>query len=147
MFVQKEVEEELVRVGRAFLDSMAEGNYDTVWDRLITAKAAKLLSTALLPVNAYKEDGLDEVLKLIADADIEMSNHFTSTWPGSIFRTHRMCAFPKQWGRVTLTDMELTLHRNGRSTGTTLTPGPSYMEALAEHFRLFLDTKFEDFIL
>ncbi len=81
------------------------------------------------------------------DADIEMSNHFTSTWPGSLFRIQKMCVLPKTWGRITLTDMELTFHRDGRSTGRTLTPGPSYMDALAEHFGLILDTKFEDFIL
>lgn len=81
------------------------------------------------------------------DADIEMSNHFTSTWPGSIFRARKMCAFPKPRGRITLTDLELNIYRDGRSTGRILSPGPPYMEALAEHFGLILETKYEDFIL
>ncbi len=81
------------------------------------------------------------------DADIEMSNHFTSTWPGSYFRAQRMCAIHKTWGRITLTDMELTFHRDGRSTSRTLSPGPPYMEALTEHFGLLLETEYKDFVL
>jgi hypothetical protein len=58
-----------------------------------------------------------------------------------------MCVLPKTWGRITLADMKLTIHRDGRSTGKTMDPGPSYMDALAEHFGFALNTKFEDFIL
>lgn len=83
----------------------------------------------------------------LLDADIEMSNHFTSTWPDSIFRTHKMCAFPKPWGRVTLTDMELTINRDGRIIRRTLPAGPIYMDALVEHFGLALDAEYEEFIL
>jgi N-hydroxyarylamine O-acetyltransferase len=85
--------------------------------------------------------------QLTLDDDIEMSNHFTSTWPGSFFRAQRVCAIPKTWGRITLTDMELTFHRDGRSTSRTLTPGPPYMEALAEHFGLVLEAEYKDFVL
>jgi N-hydroxyarylamine O-acetyltransferase len=85
--------------------------------------------------------------QLTLDADIEMSNHFTSTWPGSYFRVQRICAIPKTWGRITLADMELTFHRDGRSTSKSLPPGPPYMEALAEHFGLDLKAEYEDFIL
>jgi N-hydroxyarylamine O-acetyltransferase len=85
--------------------------------------------------------------RLTIDADIEMSNHFTSTWPGSYFRAQRMCAIHKTWGRITLTDMELTFHRDGRSTSRTLSPGTPYMEALTEHFGLLLETEYKDFIL
>jgi N-hydroxyarylamine O-acetyltransferase len=85
--------------------------------------------------------------QLTLDADIEMSNHFTSTWPGSYFRAQRMCAISKTWGRITLVDKELTFHRDGRSTGRTLPPGPPYMEALAEHFGLDLEAEYEDFAL
>ncbi len=81
------------------------------------------------------------------DADIEMSNHFTSTWPGSLFRAYRMCAFPKPWGKITLADMELTFQRDGRKTSKILPPGSPYMQALAENFGLILDAKYEDFIL
>jgi hypothetical protein len=58
-----------------------------------------------------------------------------------------MCALAKPWGRITLNDMELNFHRDGRSTGAMLPAGPPYMKALAEHFGLILDTNFEDFIL
>jgi N-hydroxyarylamine O-acetyltransferase len=85
--------------------------------------------------------------QLTLDADIEMSNHFTSTYPGSFFRAQRMCVIPKTWGRITLNDMELVFHREGRSTGRILPPGPPYMEALAEHFGLVFETEYEDFVL
>jgi N-hydroxyarylamine O-acetyltransferase len=81
------------------------------------------------------------------DVDLEMSNHFTSTWPSSIFRIHRMCALSKSWGRITLTDMELSIYRDGLITGKTLLPGSEYMEALAEHFGLHVDADYRDFII
>ena len=84
--------------------------------------------------------------QLTLDVDIEMSNHFTSTWPGSYFRAQKMCVMPKTWGRITLADMELTFHRDGLSSSRTLPPGPSYMEALAEHFGLVLEAQYEDFV-
>jgi N-hydroxyarylamine O-acetyltransferase len=76
--------------------------------------------------------------------DIEMANHFTSTWPASMFRLHRLCSLRKQWGRITLSDMELTIYRNGQSSSQTLPPGPQYMAAVAEHFGIQLDSKYED---
>ena len=85
--------------------------------------------------------------QLTLDADIEMSNHFTSTWSGSFFRAQRMCVIPKTWGRITLNGMELAFHRDGRSTNRTLPPGPPYMEALTEHFGLVLEIEYEDFVL
>jgi N-hydroxyarylamine O-acetyltransferase len=85
--------------------------------------------------------------QLTLDADIEMSNHFTSTWPDSNFRAHRMCVLPKTWGRITLADMELTFHRDGRSASRILPPGPLYLEALAEHFGLVLEAEYKDFVL
>jgi N-hydroxyarylamine O-acetyltransferase len=77
-------------------------------------------------------------------ADIEMANHFTATWPESIFRLHRMCSLRKPWGRVTLSDMELTVHRDGQSTASLLPPGPQYMASIAEHFGIQLDASYED---
>ncbi|MBN2243591.1 MAG: arylamine N-acetyltransferase [Acidobacteria bacterium] len=95
---------------------------------------------AFIDLYAFKD-------QVTLDADIEMSNHFTSTWPNSIFRLRRMCVLAKPWGRITLNDMELNFYRDGRSTGTILPPGLPYMKALAEHFGLILDFKYEDFIL
>ncbi len=78
------------------------------------------------------------------DVDIEMANHFTSTWPASTFRLRRMCSLRKAWGRVTLSDMELTIHRDGESVSRTLRPGPGYIAAMAEHFGIYLDAAYED---
>jgi N-hydroxyarylamine O-acetyltransferase len=83
----------------------------------------------------------------IQDADIEMANHFTATWPGSFFRTHKLCMLPKPWGRITLFDMELTIHRRGQSTHKILSPGPAYMEALIENFGITLDSDYTNFVL
>jgi N-hydroxyarylamine O-acetyltransferase len=83
--------------------------------------------------------------ELTLDADIDMANHFTSTWPVSIFRLHRMCSLPRPWGRVTLDDMELTIYRDGQSTRQILPPGPSYLDAIAQRFRINLNAAYEDF--
>jgi N-hydroxyarylamine O-acetyltransferase len=83
--------------------------------------------------------------ELTLDIDIEMANHFTSTWPHSAFRLHRMCSLPHAWGRVTLSDMEITIHRDGQTVGKTLPAGPPYISALAEHFGIDIDARYEDF--
>jgi N-hydroxyarylamine O-acetyltransferase len=82
-----------------------------------------------------------QVDDLTLDADIEMANHFTSTWPQSIFRLHRMCSLRKPWGRVTLLDTELTFYRDGQSIKNILPEGPPYLAALSEHFGINLDVQ------
>ena len=82
--------------------------------------------------------------ELTLPPDIETGNHYTSTSPASIFRTRRMCCLPHPVGRTTLADMELTMYRDGQSTVHTLPPGPKYMAALAEHFGIEVDAKYED---
>jgi N-hydroxyarylamine O-acetyltransferase len=83
--------------------------------------------------------------ELTLDIDIEMGNHFTSTWPQSVFRLRRMCSLPHPNGRVTLTDMQLSTHRNGEATTINIPGGPKYIEALSEHFGIMLDALYEDF--
>jgi N-hydroxyarylamine O-acetyltransferase len=83
--------------------------------------------------------------ELTIPLDMEMANHYTSTWHGSIFRMQRMCALRQPWGRVTLSDMLLATHRDGHSVSQTLPPGPQYMEAIAECFGIRLNSKYEDF--
>jgi len=78
------------------------------------------------------------------DIDIEMSNHYTSTWPGSIFRLRRMCSLPQKWGRSTLTGMQLSIYRNGAAATRNVPPGPEYMKVLSEHFGIVLDADYED---
>jgi len=92
----------------------------------------------LLDLYAFSEN------ELTLEADIEMGNHFTSTSPYSIFRLHRMCSFAQSWGRVTLNDMELTMHRDGQNISRTLPPGPEYMAALARHFGIEIGARYED---
>ncbi len=84
--------------------------------------------------------------ELTLGIDIEMANHFTSTWPDSTFRLHRICALPKPWGRVTLSDMELAAYRDGKGVGRMLPPGTPYMEAISDNFGINLDAAYEDFI-
>ncbi len=97
----------------------------------------------------HAEDGFFDLYafdqdEVTLDADLEMANHYTSTWPESIFRLQRMCALPAHWGRVTLTDMELTIYRGGEITSRTLSPGSEYMSALTEHFGIDLNMNYED---
>jgi len=80
------------------------------------------------------------------DEDIEMANHFTSTWPSSLFRLHRMCSLHKPWGRITLSDMEITIYRGGISEKTALPTGHQYLEAIEEHFGIRLNAAYEDFV-
>jgi N-hydroxyarylamine O-acetyltransferase len=82
--------------------------------------------------------------ELTLDIDIEASNHYTSTWPGSVFRLYRMCSLPQKWGRTTLTGMQLSIHRDGATVTRNLPPGPEYLKALSEHFGIVLDAKYED---
>jgi N-hydroxyarylamine O-acetyltransferase len=78
------------------------------------------------------------------DNDIEMANHYTATWPQSIFRLQRMAALPTPQGRITLADMELTVYQNGETTSRTLQPGPSYIAAISEYFGIDLDARDEE---
>jgi N-hydroxyarylamine O-acetyltransferase len=78
---------------------------------------------------------------LTLETDIEMANHYTSTWPQSIFRLHRMCSLRKPWGRITLLDTELTVYRDGQSDKRILPEGPAYAAALSEHFDINLDAQ------
>jgi N-hydroxyarylamine O-acetyltransferase len=80
------------------------------------------------------------------DIDIEIANHYTATFPDSIFKRQRMCSLSKPWGRITLADMELTIYRDGQSSRHILPPGPSYMDAVSQHFGINLNANYEDFI-
>lgn len=92
----------------------------------------------LLDLYAFDEN------ELTLDVDIEMGNHFASTSSASIFRLHRMCSLAQPWGRITLNDMQLTIHRDGRSITRALPPGPDYMAALARHFAIDTGARYED---
>jgi N-hydroxyarylamine O-acetyltransferase len=82
--------------------------------------------------------------ELTLDIDIEMGNHFTSTWPQSIFKLRRMCSLPKPWGRITLSDMELTVCSDKQSTSRILPAGSEYMNAISENFGITVDAVYQE---
>jgi arylamine N-acetyltransferase len=49
------------------------------------------------------------------------------------------------WGRVTLSDMVLTIYQNRRSESRTLHTGQEYTNSLVEHFGIDVDAHYEDF--
>ena len=56
------IAEELKQTAKEFLSNMESGEYDAVWHRMITSEAARLLSTALFPIDIYKKGKIDELL-------------------------------------------------------------------------------------
>jgi N-hydroxyarylamine O-acetyltransferase len=75
--------------------------------------------------------------------DIAVANFVSSNLPTAPFVRSRMCALPAPWGRVTLQDLELKIHRDGITRRETLAPGPAYLAALAVHFGIELDAACE----
>lgn len=69
MLVQASIREELIKVAIEYLGKMREGDFDYIWHNMLTLEAAKLLSTALLPANFYKEGRIEEVLTAIPQGD------------------------------------------------------------------------------
>jgi len=96
-------------------------NLDSQYGMVLQKRAGD----AFIDLYAFDED------EVTLDVDIEMANHFTSTWPDSIFRLQRMCALPTSRGRITLTGMELAVHSDGESTSRILPTGPQYIAALS----------------
>lgn len=70
VFAAESIEKELVQVTSDLLSKLKTRDFDYIWNNLVTPKAAKLLSVALLPVNSYKEGVLDEVLQPVPESDI-----------------------------------------------------------------------------
>jgi N-hydroxyarylamine O-acetyltransferase len=76
--------------------------------------------------------------------DFEMANFFMSRYPESYFRLNRVAALQRTWGRVALLNFSLSIERDGESTTRELAGGTEYMSALAEHFGIELDERYED---
>lgn len=76
--------------------------------------------------------------------DFEMANFFMSRHAGSYFRRNRVAAVQRSWGRVTLLNLALSIERDGKSVTRELAGGGQYMSALAEHFGIELDERYED---
>ncbi|MCR3922569.1 MAG: arylamine N-acetyltransferase [Firmicutes bacterium] len=73
-------------------------------------------------------------------ADCQMSNHYTATYPESLFRKIRMCTMPTLEGRVTLNEMTFKILANGELTETLLANEEEYKQVLKQYFNLDLDT-------
>jgi len=76
--------------------------------------------------------------------DFEMANFYMSRYPQSYFRLNRVAAVQRSWGRVTLLNFALSIEREGNSNTLELGPGAQYVSALAEHFGIELDARYED---
>ena len=71
--------------------------------------------------------------------DFLMSNHFTSTFPESFFIIMRMCTMPTKEGRITLTDNQFKVIKNGDVYEEPVKNDKEFNAVLKKHFRLDLD--------
>ncbi len=76
--------------------------------------------------------------------DIDYGNHFTSTHPRSFFTTSRVAMKPLENGWASLYNDRLTLVRDGCEERLALPEGQGYLDALAAHFGIVLDARYED---
>lgn len=84
-------------------------------------------------------------LERVLPADIQLSNHYTSTSPDVHFTQRRITMLANPKGRTDLMDMELTILRDGEKESRRLSGGAEYMAALKEHFGIELDAGFDQF--
>jgi N-hydroxyarylamine O-acetyltransferase len=71
--------------------------------------------------------------------DFLMSNHFTSTFPGSFFLTMRMCTMPQKDGRITLTDSHFKVVKENDVVTSPITSEGQFKILVKEKFNLDLD--------
>jgi N-hydroxyarylamine O-acetyltransferase len=70
--------------------------------------------------------------------DFLMSNHFTSTFPGSFFLTMRMCTIPTKGGRITLTDSHFKVVKENDVLDKPIADESEFTTLSKEHFDLDL---------
>lgn len=71
--------------------------------------------------------------------DFLMSNHFTSTFPGSFFLSMRMCTIPTENGRITLTDSHFKVVDKENILDKPIADESEFSALSKEHFGLDLD--------
>jgi N-hydroxyarylamine O-acetyltransferase len=71
--------------------------------------------------------------------DFLMSNHFTSTFPGSFFLTMRMCTMPTKEGRITLTDSHFKVVDKNEVSDLPIANDAEFTTTLKRHFGLDLE--------
>jgi len=81
-------------------------------------------------------------LKQVSAADIEGANQLTSEDPSSHFTFSRVAARQTPRGRVTLLNNSLRIVAGGAEQTATLVEGQPYLDALARHFGIDLDTDY-----
>lgn len=72
-------------------------------------------------------------------ADITMSNHYSATFPDSLFVNRLICTRPTPSGRITLTDQQLTIDTGTDLDITYIDSEADFADRLLEHFCLDLD--------
>lgn len=82
-------------------------------------------------------------LGYVNQADIELSNHYTSTHPGCFFTWARVVNLPRRTGRISLMDFSLTEIDGEKVRETSLEAGPAYLEALERYFGIRLDADYD----
>lgn len=60
-------------ITKEFLYAMRDGDYDRVWNHLITIEAANLLATMAFPLLAYDRGQIDQLLTIIPNTDIPIN--------------------------------------------------------------------------
>lgn len=71
-------------------------------------------------------------------ADFVMANHFTATYPESLFVKTLVCTMPTEQGRVTLTDRHLKIVSNSIVRQTEIRDLGDFGAKLSAHFKLDL---------
>ena len=94
--------------------------------------------------NGIWEDRYSFDLEYVCPADIEYGNHFTSTFPKSLFVNAWVAALPVKKGAITLFNNRLKKTVGEKVTQTELEEGQKYLEALEDHFGIKLDAAYDD---
>ncbi|NTW72763.1 MAG: arylamine N-acetyltransferase [Eubacteriaceae bacterium] len=71
--------------------------------------------------------------------DYLMSNHYTATFPESLFVQMKFCTMPMKDGRITLTDKHFKVMKQDQVSETALSSDAEFKELLKKHFQLDLD--------
>jgi len=74
----------------------------------------------------------------VTPADLDLSNHWTSTRPGTRFTTLRIASIALPDGFAALTDRRLSLHRAGQAESREIAGVAEYRDLLATLFRIEL---------
>jgi len=96
----------------------------------------RLSGDEFVPMYAFT---IDECLP----EDYVVSNHYTSTFPGSFFRMMRMITMPTLTGRKTLTDVHFKILESGKIYEKEIS-NDEFPTLLAEHFGLNWDSILKD---